>query len=173
MRLLGGSWDPVQHFGVAVPQATSSRALNRLFSTLLERIQSPNWRQRKFHPHRSARILCASTATSAALNLKLCNTNLDRVPSAESRVHFFLAHSYAPKQMSVSVSQQVRQSFNTRGAVLNPLLEFQSLTPIRTLARAVPCLRVTGTQIPIGVRGHGIRTSSFAWGISFSFCSFR
>jgi serine/threonine-protein kinase RsbW len=49
--------------------------------------------------------------------------------------------------MPVGVSQHVQQSLNTREVLFNPLLEFQSLTPIRTLAGAVPCLAVTGTHI--------------------------
>src|ERR1700729_1583177 len=60
----------------------------------------------------------------------------------------------------------------TRKVLLNPLLEFQSLTLIRTLARAVPCLTVTGTQTPVGVRRHGTRTSCFTYVPGISFCSF-
>lgn len=139
-----------------------------MFSTSSERIQSPTQRLTRLNPGRSASILCASSATSAVLNLKRYNTNFDNVPSSESRTHFnslcssFCVHGSAPKRMSVGASQHVRQSFNIREVLLTPLLEFKSLTPMRTLARAVPSLLVTGTQIPIGVRGHGIRTSSFA-----------
>jgi hypothetical protein len=122
----------------------------------------------------SAKTLCASSTTSAVLHSNRCKTNSDRVRSAQSRSNFDFLGSLVLLEGDVCRRVSTRSTLIQHSwSTLCYPFRFQSPTRTPHLARSVPCLRVTGTEIPIGVRRHGVRTSCFTRVPSISFCSFR
>jgi len=81
----------------------------------------------------------------AALETMQNQTPIELQVRSRGPTSFFLVQ-FCSKLMCVSAFQHVRHSFNTREGSRAAHFKFQSFTRTPHLARAVPCLRVTGTE---------------------------
>jgi len=77
----------------------------RVIQHIINTYSEPNLTPTKCSPEwPCARILCASSAISARLNLRRCKSNLDNAPSTESRIPLTLPHLTSLSTLSTSSS---------------------------------------------------------------------